>query len=387
MGMGKTVTSLALIANSSVEGPTLVVVPVTLVPQWRSEATRMLPEARVVVYHGSRRVRDPAALAAATIVITTYEVAASDNTLWRRRHTGATPFVPPLAQVRWARIIADEAHRLRETYTARFAALQMIPARSRWCLTGTPVTLTVDDLYGLLVFLRYDHLFTPVSYRCGTAALWRDLTRRGTGVLREVLARTMWRFTDRAATIQCAIEHHHVPMDLAQAEADAYRAHLPERVRSLPVLTLLQTVGELRRLCNGETPDATRAAGPFCERLPRAATMAPPEDPCPICYEPCRIAVSVGRCRHAICSECCENIFSHPGAANRCPLCRLPMNRGPCRSCTRRPGRRRRPRRRNPPRPRCRPSCAASPPTSARSSPPPTTARYWSLRTGTPGRS
>ena len=56
--------------------------------------------------------------------------------------------------------------------------------------------------------------------------------------------------------------------------------------------------------------------------------MAPPEDPCPICYEPCRIAVSVGRCRHAICSECCENIFSHPGAANRCPLCRLPMNRG-----------------------------------------------------------
>ena len=279
MGMGKTVTSLALIANSSVEGPTLVVVPVTLVPQWRSEATRMLPEARVVVYHGSRRVRDPAALAAATIVITTYEVAASDNTLWRRRHTGATPLVPPLAQVRWARIIADEAHRLRETYTARFAALQMIPARSRWCLTGTPVTLTVDDLYGLLVFLRYDHLFTPVSYRCGTAALWRDLTRRGTGVLREVLARTMWRFTDRAATIQCAIEHHHVPMDLAQAEADAYRAHLPERVRSLPVLTLLQTVGELRRLCNGETPDATRAAGPFCERLPRAPRWPRPRTP------------------------------------------------------------------------------------------------------------
>ncbi|MBT97106.1 MAG: hypothetical protein CL902_00565, partial [Dehalococcoidia bacterium] len=327
MGLGKTITTLALVANSSTTGPTLVVVPVTLVGQWEAEARRALPAgSRIIVYHGPRRPRNADTLSAATVVITTYEVLASDDTLWRRRHTGSSPYVPPLAGVYWARVVADEAHRLRETFTTRFSAIKALRARSRWCITGTPTTMTVDDLYGPLVFLRHTHLFLPVSYRCGTPALWRDLTRRGVNVVCRVIEGVMWRYAEIQASIGQEITHHDHPIALSDSEMSLYRTHTPTRVRGLPILTLLRAMTTMRRLCNGDSSDS-RVAGSveFTKRIRRALRATPPSDPCPVCLEPADVAVAVGRCGHILCASCTEEILVRQTSSNRCPLCRAHM--------------------------------------------------------------
>ncbi|CAD2217209.1 DNA repair protein RAD16 [Angomonas deanei] len=67
--------------------------------------------------------------------------------------------------IRWARIILDEAHRIkgRTTNTARSAFA--LEAEYRWCLTGTPLQNRVGDVYSLLRFLR----ISPFSnYYCLT---------------------------------------------------------------------------------------------------------------------------------------------------------------------------------------------------------------------------
>jgi len=66
----------------------------------------------------------------------------------------------PLQMIHFKRVILDEAQRI-DTPTAKTSQMALrIEADCRWCVTGTPLGKgRMDDLYGLLVFLRLN----PVS--------------------------------------------------------------------------------------------------------------------------------------------------------------------------------------------------------------------------------
>lgn len=64
--------------------------------------------------------------------------------------------------VKWARIILDEAHRIKGRTTSTARSAFALTANYRWCLTGTPLQNRVGDIYSLLRFLRlkpYAHYF------------------------------------------------------------------------------------------------------------------------------------------------------------------------------------------------------------------------------------
>ena len=159
LGSGKTRAALAGITSKR----TLIVAPLSVIPQWVAEAKRLgLP--RVHVYHGAQRRIDPTA----SINITTIGIISSDfkkstgSTKERRRPGGEkTHWLGAMAPV-FDEIIIDEAHMLshlqrrrgesRRLYAFAFDRLIKRPVFVT-ALTGTPYRSSGQDIGSILMLL------------------------------------------------------------------------------------------------------------------------------------------------------------------------------------------------------------------------------------------
>eukprot|EP00927_Polykrikos_kofoidii_P070844 TRINITY_DN67222_c0_g1_i1.p1 TRINITY_DN67222_c0_g1~~TRINITY_DN67222_c0_g1_i1.p1 ORF type:complete len:1007 (+),score=209.45 TRINITY_DN67222_c0_g1_i1:91-3111(+) len=90
----------------------------------------------------------------------------------------------PLFKCRWARVILDEAHRIKGRSSSTASAASSLRVRSgRWCLSGTPVQNRVGELCSMVRFLRVH----PYGYNfcakrgCGCYVL-RNCVADSTGV-------------------------------------------------------------------------------------------------------------------------------------------------------------------------------------------------------------
>ena len=160
MGLGKTPQALALLAavtaarafapisRSKNRGQTpdgehagtvhLVVVPASLVENWRREAARFAPALRVFIHHGSARLA-PKDFASHDLVLTSYGTLARDVELFEA--------------VEFDVILADEAQHLKNRGTQAAQSLRVLHGRGRFLLTGTPLENSLDDLRSLFEFL------------------------------------------------------------------------------------------------------------------------------------------------------------------------------------------------------------------------------------------
>jgi non-specific serine/threonine protein kinase len=142
MGLGKTPTTLAHLAG--LQGPHLVVCPLSVVRNWESEAARFAPFMRVMVHHGTGRPEGDVflhAVAAHDLVVTTYQVAAKDLAL--------------LQQVQWTTVVMDEAQAVKNPDTNTARAMRALGAGQRIALTGTPVENRLSELWSIF------HIVTP----------------------------------------------------------------------------------------------------------------------------------------------------------------------------------------------------------------------------------
>lgn len=145
MGLGKTVQAIAMLSSEREQygaeafGPTLVVCPMSVVKQWCLEIARFAPTLRVHSHHGLNRLLGAelaAAARGADVVVTSYDIATRD--------------VEALQQVRWDRLLLDEAQDVKNPTTKRARALRLLPARRRLAMTGTPVENRLGDLWALM---------------------------------------------------------------------------------------------------------------------------------------------------------------------------------------------------------------------------------------------
>jgi len=149
MGLGKTVQVLALLLAlkerpGASSGPALLVVPASLIANWKAEIDRFAPSLRALVAHPSeldKPVADigPGDLASADLVITTYALT------HRLRWLGATE---------WPLVVLDEAQAIKNPGAKQAQAVKALRARSRVALTGTPVENRLTDLWSLFDFLN-----------------------------------------------------------------------------------------------------------------------------------------------------------------------------------------------------------------------------------------
>ncbi|KAL1746595.1 P-loop containing nucleoside triphosphate hydrolase protein [Schizophyllum fasciatum] len=163
MGLGKTVQMLA---TMSVNMPpmdakvraTLIVVPAALLQQWKDEVDGKTNGLfRAHIHHGKDKLTSKRDLRDIDIVITSYQTLNQDFSVPKGLDDWETENYLEkkggvLARTQFFRVIADEAQFIRNRSTQASLSLAYVRAKHRWALTGTPVTNSLADIYGLLRF-------------------------------------------------------------------------------------------------------------------------------------------------------------------------------------------------------------------------------------------
>lgn len=195
MGLGKTVQVAALLAclHMSKQGSRfLLVVPPTLLQQWRRELKSWASECsglHVHVFHGSTQERRTALrnmLSKGGAMLTSYDLTRNDiNYLQsaslanvarvlpkkrkRQNRRGCRdddspseeeedlPEPPPGGEdenLPWDAVVVDEGHQIKNPSCLVGRALRKLKSRSRFLLTGTPLQNALSDLWALMDFAQ-----------------------------------------------------------------------------------------------------------------------------------------------------------------------------------------------------------------------------------------
>jgi len=173
MGLGKTVQMLAVLLKRKVEtalaegGPkrpptelkarglsNLLVVPASLLANWRAEIERFTPALSFVIVHPSEAEEPSAAMESpagqrADLVMTTY---------------GMVTRLDRLRQRAWNLVILDEAQAIKNAGTRQARAVKELKAQARFALTGTPVENRAGDLWSIFDFLNPGLLGTASAF-------------------------------------------------------------------------------------------------------------------------------------------------------------------------------------------------------------------------------
>ena len=143
MGLGKTVQTLALLAHRHLElevgCPSLLVVPTSLVGNWRREAERFVPELKLLVLHGPDRRLRFGNIPDHHLVVTTYPLVNRDH--------------EALFEHEYDTAVLDEAQAVKNPAAGISKRIRGIRARQRLALTGTPMENSLQELWSLYDWL------------------------------------------------------------------------------------------------------------------------------------------------------------------------------------------------------------------------------------------
>ncbi|SLM38846.1 Zinc finger, RING/FYVE/PHD-type [Lasallia pustulata] len=343
MGMGKTLTVLALIVHSldqatkfagagdptnyakeHIQCPsraTLIVTPKSTLHTWESELERHIAPStlKVLVYHGQGASRDLSEIIDNDLVVVTYETLLLKSRMLRK--------------ISWFRIVLDEAHWIRTLSTKKSAAAFELDAQRRWCLTGTPVQNKLEDLFALIRFLRFQPLDNVSTFRKYILTPLGKLDERGLENLRLMMKALAIRRTKGATGVSGRSEKL-VPVELSPTERSRYTEIRDQAKQFLlesstsgcsqPSHIILQTLLRLRQLCSHGHSNVI--PGLDVKELPYNGM-----DSCNQCGIPIKTVFTLetnfrGQCGHQFCPDCYAQFTAlYDGlssfSAHACPIC------------------------------------------------------------------
>ncbi len=170
MGLGKTVQVISLLVtlkdkSKSRQDPSLLVLPASLLSNWKAEIAKFAPGLTTAFVHPSQT--DKATLAdmasapadslkATDLVLTTYGM------LLRQKW---------LLDIDWQLTILDEAQAIKNPGSRQTKSVKQLKSKSRIALTGTPVENRLSDLWSLFDFLSPGLLGTAAKFKQFAKAL------------------------------------------------------------------------------------------------------------------------------------------------------------------------------------------------------------------------
>ncbi|PBP21786.1 hypothetical protein BUE80_DR007178 [Diplocarpon rosae] len=399
MGLGKTISTISLILTRPSPNParktTLIVGPVALIRQWDKELrSKIKPEHRLSTHivHGSGRKLGWEELRVYDVVLTTYGTLAAEfkrlQAVSDRNKLNGGGGMDPISMKKtfpllgpksiFYRAILDEAQCIKNKSTGAARACCTLSAEYRFCLTGTPMMNSVQELYSLINFLnikpynewsRFQQTFgvlTKVDANLQRSAVEMN-TARAMTKLQALLKAILLRRTKKSQIDGKPIIT--LPEKTEEIQHVVFDEHEQEFYTALETKTQLVfnkymksgTVGKnysnvlvlllrLRQACchphliqDFEQPPAAGSDVPLEVMSDLARGLAPEvvarilesegNFECPVCYDASLNPKIITPCGHDTCSECLAKLSDQAvlhtvademeaARVSRCPFCR-----------------------------------------------------------------
>lgn len=139
MGLGKTVQILAFLSRLKWSRPVLIILPTSLIFNWKKEIEQFLPHIPIAVYHGASRKLCSGFAAWEGIILTSYSTLRMD--------------IEHFLHTEYECIILDEAQVIKNASTQTAKAIFQLKAIMRISLTGTPIENHPVELWSHFHFL------------------------------------------------------------------------------------------------------------------------------------------------------------------------------------------------------------------------------------------
>jgi superfamily II DNA or RNA helicase len=231
MGLGKTAQALAHLLLEKEAGrldqPALVVLPTSLIFNWKREAERFAPALRVLSLHGADRKQRFPLIPEHDVVLTTYPL------LWRDQES--------LTAYGYHLLILDEAQTVKNAASQGAQVVRGIKARHRLCLTGTPLENHLGELWAQFDFLLPGFFGDSKSF----TRTWRTpIEKHGDRLRRDLLARRVRPFILRRRKEDVAKELPEKTIIVRSVELEGGQRDLYETVRSAMNERVRETIAE-----------------------------------------------------------------------------------------------------------------------------------------------
>jgi SNF2 family DNA or RNA helicase len=150
MGLGKTMEVLGMLKNSK-KHMTLLLCPKAVITQWVDAAVKSDFNVMLFASDGWKRQASlkPKSL---WLYITNYEKVTNNVKMFKKQI--------------WDRIVLDEAHRIRNSGSVCYKAINELERKTTWAVTATPVVNNIKDINNLFALMGYSSSkMTNSAYR------------------------------------------------------------------------------------------------------------------------------------------------------------------------------------------------------------------------------
>lgn len=269
MGTGKSFCSISLIYRNVLYIPqTLVIVPKSLLLQWKNECNRFLKyrnNLNINIFYGKNKKysKDD------NIIITTYETIrlASYNN--------------KIITTLYDRIILDESHTIRNCYSSISKGIYRLRSKRKWCLTGTPFFNTPYDLHGQSQFIGIE----PYCNR----QYWRNIMKNSDKI-ENWLSNYCYILKKEDVITLPDIHFNDITVEFSNIENSLYQTVLKNFTSHNDNRNILSTILKLRQISD-------------CKSLLKSKNIKN----CILCNTFSNITFP---CNHSLCDICYNQVFS-----------------------------------------------------------------------------
>ena len=155
MGLGKTLQTLAFLDrlkyDKKIDKPSLIIMPTSLLGNWRSEIEKFTPNLKYIMLYGTNRDDIYPKLKDCDIILTSYQIAQRDSAI--------------LKELNLSYLILDEAQRIKNPRAKITTVVKHLKADYKLALTGTPMENHLGELWSIFDFLMPSFLGNQALFK------------------------------------------------------------------------------------------------------------------------------------------------------------------------------------------------------------------------------